>query len=1152
MKKIISILCLFVLFILSIQTTFAQAYQIYVSDINVTSEEYSVGGVVTGSFKLSNLSDIPQTDIYYSISAGNYSKDSLSFSNLQGESVKKGPYYIKAQAQDEISFQYTLPTSITGESALKITAILKDGTFVGESEYPIKIVGAIKLEPLAVVDSALLISDYDAVINPQTGPTVYDGESIDLAYAVSPSNVAMVLTPVLKLYDRVDNPETLKKVIEFDEINVSNQINTYSLSLPTDLDPLVYYGVLSFQDKNKSELFSTSLRYIIAGPIATVRNITTEALSVDKGDEFSAVVTYGGEPFDEYRPEKQIQLASSTITVTAKNEKGEDVATVSQLIDLKSPIKTITIPMKAQAKAESLAFHSVIKTQDGKVLDEYSTVLPTEDAVRHQKSLVQNNYSFGIAVISILIVLLLIVVVLLLKKKYHKINLPTVMFILFLLLGIGIFNLPKINATSLSTEAYDYLSGVTDWDDKLINSIMGWKVIQTERTIYSKGEDTDATVFNSEEDWGFDSFQITSVSSPYPPHIKIYEPGEKFKLSVNAVYGDCNNNPRHYVAYSYNPESKWWANKPKLNGEIADRMAYWEQASVGSLLFDFQGGKDFSDFKYLFKKTDLQVISPDMSDNKETALKDIVSKSALNWDDGYARCNECGDGFTAKLYRFADDGDASTSDYVSWIKNNYTKADSVQKTFLNLTKALDEYPAVSKFDFKDISNLKNGGNEFTDEYIKMLKVLNRRVYEYTKTPLEEFFNWFRQGTHDAELTAVTLNKTYEAPQEPGYHRVYFYLYQLGNSGERDITAVQVICVRGKGVCPNETSNTAPTVTLLPASEVKPNQAKVNWTYADKQGDKQIQYHIQLSTQKGFTDPSKIVDVWSGIGESADNNSVRSKVITNLKANTTYYVKMRAKSDSKDVPYWSNWTDGNYSFTTTKNGCDTSHTDGEIKCIDGKEYEYYCEDTTWKTKATGNTCGNNFSCVGGTYKVGSTATFTAKDISGVTYQWYIGSDLISGENSNVYKEKFNEEGSYTRKVKATYSDNTSDITSCTVNITQDGNNPSCPDGNCTGVDGDGGDGGNNALLKKMEFIPNTVDVDGYCKLYVEVENAKSCVLTKRGENQVINNQTLNSSTYTINGSQHSVGTYLLTCVGTNDLPSQLGTRSCYSNPDIREN
>jgi uncharacterized repeat protein (TIGR02543 family) len=84
-----------------------------------------------------------------------------------------------------------------------------------------------------------------------------------------------------------------------------------------------------------------------------------------------------------------------------------------------------------------------------------------------------------------------------------------------------------------------------------------------------------------------------------------------------------------------------------------------------------------------------------------------------------------------------------------------------------------------------------------------------------------------------------------------------------------------------------------------------------------------------------------------------------------------------------------------------------------------------------------------------------------------------------------------------------------------------------------------------------FRPNIADNDNICPLTIDVQNIKSCTLTKLGANT--------PSTYTPSAGSISlfetelkpVGTYKLTCVGTNDTPKIIGTKSCYDNGDVRE-
>ncbi len=1175
MKKFIIGVCASLLLFLSTSATAQSTYQIYVHDVDSQRLVYQVGETVNGTFILSNLSEIAQSDVYYKISSGMYSEENLLVTGEYSETDKKGPFYIKANSKDTIPFTYTLPPSLSGSVALHITAVLKDGTLVGESDYPLTVEGQTTAKPVSVIDSILQISGVEESIPPLTGPTVYPDETIDFSYAITSSDEAFILRPILKLYDRVDNSDALKKTIQLDPIAVGTDDNMYTMSLPTDLEPLVYYGVVSFEDEQGRELFNTPLRYIIAGPIGTVRNITTETLEVKKGDTFDVQVSYGGQPIDEFRPSKQIVPPPANITVIVTNEIGEVVATVTQPLNLQGDTRTLDLSLTAQVSAQKLSFKSNISTVDGTVLDEYTTTLPTEDDVKNQE-LYKNKSKFTpLTIITLVILLGLILIIVLLKRKYNSFNIPLTVIAFGMLLGLGMFSLRTVLAGEITSEAQDYL-------DSLIGSDggSGWKVIS--KNGFSAGD--------LENNW----FNVTSVSSPLPPKIKIYEPGEKFTLKFSATYADCNNEQRYYQASVYSPTVAWWRKSPSYigtNSDFSGRIAYWNNNGVK--LLDWKGGDSWEE---LFRIADLKVVA-EVSGAKEKVLKSLVS--LLNIDE-YCPGRTCLYGgeslLRISLYKHVIDPD-DVRGHITWIKDRHNRITEAQKILYDAGVIGD---GLGKYDFSNTTNLKyvvveqkdsRGqiyheyvvGNQYTKTYFENLTRLKNEIYNYSQNAMDKFQVWFTQSEHARELLPVTLAKTYTAPTTPGYHLIHFYLMQDGVGGYKDITVRQTICVRGARVCPNE--NNRPVVKITKIDAITPTGANLTWIYTDQESDKQSNYQIDLSTEQSFTDMTKIKTFWGG-GDTKDVSTIRTHIMTGLKPNTTYYVRIKGKA--ADAPYWSYWA---YSTFKTLPGtlCDTSHKEDDKTCLATKELEYYCANGEWKTQETGNLCGGNtgLSCLNdnGIFLTTENAKFTVTSLTDGTYQWYRsdGTTLISGANTNEYIERFSIVGRHTLYAKFTKAGEPVKSASCSVNV--DTCRPRSPGqcdpvtkkqtvyfctpagessreedcgGGCTNPfdpacdNGGGGGGGTNPVLKKFEFNPKIVKEGNSCPAYIEVENAVECSLKNRSQD-LFPLVVTTGNKVSVTGIRFDVGTYTLYCKGTavDSTLRPIGTRACTSVPDIKE-
>jgi hypothetical protein len=307
---------------------------------------------------------------------------------------------------------------------------------------------------------------------------------------------------------------------------------------------------------------------------------------------------------------------------------------------------------------------------------------------------------------------------------------------------------------------------------------------------------------------------------------------------------------------------------------------------------------------------------------------------------------------------------------------------------------------------------------------------------------------------------------------------------------------------------------------ISSSDIRDTSANIRWNYADS--DAQTNYQIQLSPNSNFSSITKSIVAPSGQNVS----SIRVAQVTGLTPETNYYARVRTYNPENG------WSE-------------------------------YSSCGGFKTKATQDTPEETFSCSAGTFQTASEAIYTADSISNATYQWYIGTSPIQGANSNIYKETFNTKGSYTRTVRITYSDDTNQTqsASCTATVTDDGNPPVCPGGNCDGGGGGGDDGnppvcpggncgGGSDPVMEFEFNPNTAPVDGYCKAYIDVTTTNGCTITSRLGTPYFGTFVDTTKTFFVDGDKYLVGTYTLSCRGTNGV-SKTMTRSCYSNPDIRE-
>lgn len=920
MKKTFLYTFLFTILILTKSVAAQSGYQIYVSDIDTAEMEYSVGQQIDGKFTLSNLSSIAQSDMYYTISSGLYSEESMSVNNVLNISKEVGPLYVKGLSKDVVNFSYNLPKSLVGNSAIKITVKLKDGTILAEGIHSFGITGESSVESLNITEGYLKISGFDQKIGPLVGPTVYSGEKIDLYLTIPKTEKEYNIKTVLKLYDRSEKEEFLLKTVDLKNIKTETKESISVISLPVDLNPLVYFGVISFE-ADGLEVSSVNVRYIVAGSIATIRNMTTETLEVKKGEIFNVNVVYGGQPIDEMRPEKQIKTSSTTITVVATNEKGDIVSEATQPVVISEDGNGLVIPMTANISAKGLTLKGYIKSEDGIVLDEYKTVLPYTKDLKSQESYIKNS-SKVIINIAILSVLVLIIFFFFIRKLNLKSRLPVAIILFGIVASFGIFKIDAVYA-GINEEQQTYLDSLNDQSNPV------WTIVQ------SSGKVSEL-------------FNITSISSPLPPAVKIYEPGESFSLNYNVTYGECNNEPLRYVAYAYR-SSDVWGKVPKLDGTNLERLAYWQ--NNGSTMVNYTPPTLYG-WKTPYMSADLKAVTG-VSVEKEQALKRIVGRFTSNSVGG------CRLGGNICFIIVSQSTSQTSSATINWFVSNAQQSAAFYTALRDDLKnapgnPLSDRPGLRNFNFLDTGRLSTvTGHDYTSQYIGMIFLLSDEIEQYTSSNVQSFVSWYSFSEHASNLVPFSPTRAYTAPTKPGFHFLYFYLNQDGNSGMRDKTVRVTICVRGASLCPNEKVN--PVVRITGFDTITQRSAYINWIFTDENGDKQADYSIQVSPEQSFVDQTKILR-FPGDQNSSTINTTRKRQLTGLQPGTTYYVKMMVKSNNE--PYNSLWVMSQFKTSDIIGQCNTTT---KHSCVSGTPTILDDGVNNYRWTCTG-TNGNNAGCL----------------------------------------------------------------------------------------------------------------------------------------------------------------------------------------------
>ena len=358
--------------VLSIPFLVSARTEVYIYPVATSNTSYQVGEELKGQFTIHNVMPNRQSDGMYSVSvtAGKEAYGGI----LIGEEKQKEILYLEANSKRNIPFTYKLPSSVTGNASVMVTAYLTDGTVVAQAYAPILIKGKAISTQLSIKNIAIIVDGQKFL--PEEEIFINKESNAVLSMEIPKTASSTVITAQTFLYNRTQIGEPImsldpQKIITNNEDNVLLKI-----ALPTNLDPLVYAGNVVFSNSEGYQIESVPFRYIISGPIATIRNINSNKLTFKKNTDFTVHVEYAGTPipFDANTP-LDSQIADLSIKVF--NEKGEEVAMKVQEIDLENNV-SVDIELTSKASAQKLSFEAQIIDKNGKILSTLSTNLPSQ------------------------------------------------------------------------------------------------------------------------------------------------------------------------------------------------------------------------------------------------------------------------------------------------------------------------------------------------------------------------------------------------------------------------------------------------------------------------------------------------------------------------------------------------------------------------------------------------------------------------------------------------------------------------------------------------------------------------------------------------------------------------------------------------------
>ncbi len=572
MKKIF-LIALFIFCILNNKNTIlAQGEGVYVNDLFLDKTEYNEKEIIKGSVRIFNNSDSRESDVYIQT----FISTSLDNQTIESDFQYGKNIYLESKSNNVFNFEHVLNTELNTKADLVVVVYSKDGTFLNQIQKPINIKSEKNKKILTLNNFNIEVDGKNFF--PQQGPTVKKDGDIFINFKIDKVGIkGLSVKPKIELYNRTTfNNKPVETIMLDDIVIVLDSNKEYRLKLPTNINPLVYAGVLTFENA-EYYIPSSYFRYILEGSIGTILNINTSSLDAKKGEKIKVNIEYAGMPlnitneeafdfnsindqpvdFDTSVPEgvdissmsseevakffyDQIEKDSTGNASNTQNVAVKKTATIKlSIFDRKnnligegqtqinlSEASTTAVDVDISKTVSGFIVKAEMVDEEGNVLSKYETNLPSEKELKNVYSKNKDIDLIYMILIAFLPIIFIFIIMFYRKKINKKVSTTTLLFLIAL---------TPLLLISQKAEAF-----TTEF----------------------------APSANSSQ-----NFKLNSFISPQPTGVKMYQPGEDFTLQVNASYVACDN--AGFNNNLFGPSDDWW--NFNLNGiyEAAD----WQQGT---------------------------------------------------------------------------------------------------------------------------------------------------------------------------------------------------------------------------------------------------------------------------------------------------------------------------------------------------------------------------------------------------------------------------------------------------------------------------------------------------------------------------------------------------------------------------------------------
>ncbi len=508
-----------------------------VDNVLINDTEYKAGDEVNGSFTVTNHGDSVLKNLSYRVLIGSdyeeINKDLKITNTFLDATSLSSVGDVSGGETKKIIFKYKVPQFIKGSKlAVHINLYSINSVIMnqGSSHY---ITVANNSNRLSVTNAKLILDnnkEYDLT----EGPTIYkdkDPKTAHLSVNLENNSLNQLsINPLINVYNQHDKSEKLD-IKQNPIILKAGELKKVSIDLPVfEYTPAVYFAEILLNDEKGNQLATRiGVRYIVAGDIAALHDISSNKSQVKFGDEFILNFLVSGRPFDieivnqmlkkngasVAKPEKP---GIGKINIVVLNELDDLVANYSDTFDLsqdkKGPITLSALKDAKAMKAVVSVYNKdgvLLMRQESKLSDDYDKVSGEEKSSKTVRS------------VTIIIGITLIIVIGIVLFRRRKINISTLSFIIF------------ASAVALPITAN------------------GW--------IYTN------------------TYYGCSIEMYSPPGVTIYTPydnshyveGATIALSGNVTFEACTNSTNHLILNFYNSG----------DGSTGDRQFHYTEVSGG-------------------------------------------------------------------------------------------------------------------------------------------------------------------------------------------------------------------------------------------------------------------------------------------------------------------------------------------------------------------------------------------------------------------------------------------------------------------------------------------------------------------------------------------------------------------------------------------